>query len=655
MESDSHELEPIEEEYENEDSLEISNSATVDATIELVQDTAINEDPNEKNVYKRKPRRKTSTVWNHFEQVEVCGVKKNQCKWCKSKFTISKSSCTSTLGRHLESCLKYAGSKKKQKVLSVDGKESGGVDIISNFQFDESKVRELLAHMILYHEYPFRIVEHVLFNKFMKACTPHWKKISRATAKSLCFATYEFEKKKLKTLLNRVPKVNITTDMWTSCQKVSYMVVTCHFIDSEWRLNRRVLNFCNIPPPHSGLLIADALHKCFRDWGIESKVCSITVDNAKANDVALRHLRDVFNMRKSLVVGGKLFHVRCCAHITNLMVQDGLSEIGDIVDCVRDGIKFLVASEGRLKQFTETAKNLHLSSKKLFLDVPTRWNSTYLMLSAAYEFKDVFSMYGYNDHQFIWVPSQEDWDKVKSVCELLGVFNRVTKIVSGSDYPTSNLFLPEIWRMKEVLINKCDDGNDYIRSMAHRMKAKFDKYWGECNLLMAIAAILDPRFKLEQDLASKVQESSSSNRSVFAVHDEEGGVEIWESFLKSAETVLQPMKSELEMYLEEGVYIPNKNIEFNALDWWKANTLKYNVLSKVAKDILSTPITTVTSESTFSAGGRVIDPHRASLSTETVQKLLCGADWVRSLYGLKKKCGDDQNEGEVEITLPEAI
>jgi len=285
MESDLHELEPIEE-YENEDSLEISDKATVEATI----DTPINDDPNEKNVYKRKPRKKTSTVWNHFEQVEVSGVKKNQCKWYKGKFTVSKSSCTSTLGRHLESCLKYVGSKKKQKVLSVESNASGDVGIISNFQFDESKVRELLAHMILYHEYPFRMVEHVLFNKFMKACTPHWKKISRATAKSLCFATYDFEKKKLKALLNRVPKVNITTDMWTSCQKVSYMVVTCHFIDSDWRLNRRVLNFCNIPPPHSGLLIADALHKCFRDWGIESKVCSITVDNAKANDVALRHL-----------------------------------------------------------------------------------------------------------------------------------------------------------------------------------------------------------------------------------------------------------------------------------------------------------------------------------------------------------------------------
>jgi len=197
-------------------------------------------------------------------------------------------------------------------------------------------VIELLSHMIMYHEYPFKIVEHVLFNKFMKACTPHWQKKSRVTAKSLCFATYESEKKKLKPLLNRVPKVNITTDMWTSSQKVSYMIVICHFIDSEWWLNRRVLNFCNIPPPHPELLIANAFHKCFRDWGIESKICSIIVDNAKAKDLAMRHLRDVFNMRKSLVVGGKLFHVRCCAHIINLMVQDGLGEIGEIVDCVRD-------------------------------------------------------------------------------------------------------------------------------------------------------------------------------------------------------------------------------------------------------------------------------------------------------------------------------
>jgi hypothetical protein len=72
-----------------------------------------------------------------------------------------------------------------------------------------------------------------------------------------------------------------------------------------------------------------------------------------------------------MIVWGKLFHMRLCAHIINLMVQDGLGDISVIVDCVRDGIKDLVASERRLMKFVEMAKNFQLSSNNLFLDVPT--------------------------------------------------------------------------------------------------------------------------------------------------------------------------------------------------------------------------------------------------------------------------------------------
>jgi len=56
-------------------------------------------------------------------------VKKHQCNWCKMSFTISKSSCTSTMGRHLKTCLSYIGAnkRKKQKVLSLEGTEVYGV------------------------------------------------------------------------------------------------------------------------------------------------------------------------------------------------------------------------------------------------------------------------------------------------------------------------------------------------------------------------------------------------------------------------------------------------------------------------------------------------------------------------------------------------
>ena len=121
------------------------------------------------------------------------------------------------------------------------------------------------------------------------------------------------------------------------------------------------------------------------------------------------------------------------------------------------------------------------------------------------------------------------------------------------------------------------------------------------------------------------------------IQAESSGWSEFAQFVKAVETI-QPQKSELDNYLEEGCYICEGNSPpFSALEWWKVNNLKYRILSIMARDILAIPITTVASEATFSAGSRVIDTYRASLSPETVQVLLCGGDWCRSLHGLKKK------------------
>nr|GEX67635.1 hypothetical protein [Tanacetum cinerariifolium] len=70
----------------------------------------------------------------------------------------------------------------------------------------------------------------------------------------------------------------------------------------------------------------------------------------------------------------------------------------------------------------------------------------------------------------------------------------------------------------------------------------------------------------------------------------------------------------------------NTGMKFNALEWWNVHQLKYPVLSKMARDVLAIPISTVASEETFSAGGRVIDLYRSALKSSTVEMLLCGGD-----------------------------
>jgi hypothetical protein len=47
-------------------------------------------------------------------------------------------------------------------------------------------------------------------------------------------------------------------------------------------------------------------------------------------------------------------------------------KFGEIVNFVRQGSKYIVASESQFREFSEIAKWLLLPSQKLILDVPTR-------------------------------------------------------------------------------------------------------------------------------------------------------------------------------------------------------------------------------------------------------------------------------------------
>jgi hAT family C-terminal dimerisation region len=65
------------------------------------------------------------------------------------------------------------------------------------------------------------------------------------------------------------------------------------------------------------------------------------------------------------------------------------------------------------------------------------------------------------------------------------------------------------------------------------------------------------------------------------------------------------------------------------LKWWKTDTIRFSILSKLARDILCIPITMVVSELAFSVGGHVLDDYRSSLTKEMVEMLVCSSDWIR--------------------------
>lgn len=81
---------------------------------------------------------------------------------------------------------------------------------------------------------------------------------------------------------------------------------------------------------------------------------------------------------------------------------------------------------------------------------------------------------------------------------------------------------------------------------------------------------------MEQNLQQSNREAGSSSNVTCGVGKAvvEGKSKFESSFRKV--DIIQPVKSDLDIYLEEGVYIctESSDFHFDALEWWKVNNLK---------------------------------------------------------------------------------
>ena len=85
-------------------------------------------------------------------------------------------------------------------------------------------------------------------------------------------------------------------------------------------------------------------------------------------------------------------------------------------------------------------------------------------------------------------------------------------------------------------------------------------------------------------------------------------------------------------------------MKLEILGWWKANSNRYQVLSKLAWDVLAAPVSIVASESVFSTEGHILNPFRSSLSPLMVQNLVCEQDWLQALVPISFRKSKDEVE-----------
>ena len=132
----------------------------------------------------------------------------------------------------------------KQKNLVRDQHNMDSLAGLNAYHFDQDESRKEIAHMIILHEYPLSIVDHIGFRRYSTSLQPLFKMVCRNIIKDI-MSIYDHEREKsMHKIEKNRSRIAISTDIWTSQNKrQEFMVVTAHFINDFWKLQSQVMRY----------------------------------------------------------------------------------------------------------------------------------------------------------------------------------------------------------------------------------------------------------------------------------------------------------------------------------------------------------------------------------------------------------------------------
>jgi hypothetical protein len=125
------------------------------------------------------------------------------------------------------------------------------------------------------------------------------------------------------------------------------------------------------------------------------------------------------------------------------------SHINDLVSKCKHLVGSFRFSEQLSRKLKEKQNELKVENPiKLIQDVPTRWNSTFAMLSSIVVNEaplKVLNLDPENDTIHGYVPTSQEFEFIKELCTLLKPLKDLTKLLSGTNYVTISHLYPAVF------------------------------------------------------------------------------------------------------------------------------------------------------------------------------------------------------------------
>nr|CAH7754014.1 unnamed protein product [Callosobruchus chinensis] len=331
------------------------------------------------------------------------------------------------------------GSSSKPAHLLASAESPMVDDSASTIASTSSKQLKLMPQQQQYYYrvtyQSFRIVEDKGFQEFVHALNPSYQLPNRKKiSKTLIPARYEKCLYECRQVISNVKKICLTTDCWTSVNTESFIAVTGHFINQDFKLVSILLECSVMKGNHTSENLAATLNRIVTDWGLQDKILLVVSDNAS-------------NIKKLYV---------------------------------RSSISYEKLAEYQ-KQMNQDVLPL-----KLIQDVSTRWNSTYFMLERFTHLENAIkSTLSILDNCAIPVLTPTGWKICKELSIVLGSFEKTTKTISGENYLTGSYVIP-LKKFEDPVIQVITKLNEGLHSRLGQV---------EGSNTLGLATFFDPRFK----------------------------------------------------------------------------------------------------------------------------------------------------------------
>nr|POF08624.1 zinc finger bed domain-containing protein ricesleeper 1 [Quercus suber] len=412
-----------------------------------------------------------------------------------------------------------------------------------------------------------------MFMHTLRIRDPVFERVSFDSIKDDCLIHYE---KMIETaeqvLRNFDGQISLSVDILRCRKAYEYMCLKAHFITEDWNLGNWVLNFRRINATWEDDCLDGAILKVLRGWDIGNKIASITFLTDWVYDEGIDNVKEYVQEMKKLQFNGQIFRLYCSADIFKSMVQDAFKVISGTI-CKIDELMYF--------------------GKPSYL-----WDLAYdrLKMALECEAKEEFGKEGYDSCD---KPSADEWKKVEGICKLLESLYNAAKALFETKDATANIYLQNLREVQATLTKEANSSDSFIRDVAAKMHERFDEYWKNMFLVLAIATVMDPRCKITYfEFSSTKYGGNDDNTEV--------------------STVVLAIRSLYDIY----------NIQFPETE---------NRVSNPTSADSGVPMSVVTSMDAFFTIEREISPRYASLKPDLMNAIMCTRSWfpdeLKSIVG----------------------